>query len=226
MRLSGWLQRRHELSTSVLLAIRETNSRFRLKGSFARHDFHLLEDGSKTFSDIDLVLTDNARDHRAWEADVAKRMIQQGWPIRVSVKHFDPLKKVTPADSQLLALTELARFNIRRTEPHFDSYILAKTSLTLAKNSGMKHEKGLSDNLIQFAKLAKLGFITEFDEESTIHMIENLPQSPVLGHFRELVWKRDVSGIRSWTITQLKQSTMHPWLRDRMTQILEEGPGQ
>ncbi|WP_370972629.1 hypothetical protein [Amycolatopsis sp. cg9] len=222
MRIPDWIQRRHELSTSVLTSVREANSRFQLKGSFARHNFHLIEDGSRTFSDIDLMLPDDARDHRFWEADVAKRMVQCGWPIRVSVKHFDPLKKVAPADSQLLALTELVRFNALRTEPHFESYILAKTSLTLAKSLSSYHEKIWPKSLVQCAELSKLGFSTEFEEDCSIRMIENFPDSPVLDHFRELVRKRDVGRIHSWTIMQLKQSTMHPWLRDRMTRILEE----
>ncbi|RSD22811.1 hypothetical protein [Amycolatopsis eburnea] len=225
MRLSDWLRRRQELSTSVLAAVHETNSGFRLKGSFARRNFHLLDDGSETFSDIDLVLPGHTGDHRSWEADVAERMIRRGWRIRVSVKHFDPLEAVAPADSQLLALTELARFNARRTEPRFDSYILAKTSLTLVHGSDAQHEKGWPDNLLQHAELAKLGFVTGFTGDCAVRMVEGLPKSPVVDHFRELVWKCDVDRVHAWTISRLKHSTMHPWLRDRMTRILEESAG-
>ncbi|MCR6487201.1 hypothetical protein M8542_30665 [Amycolatopsis sp. OK19-0408] len=214
-----WLNARQNLNAAVQSAIQETNPRFRLKGSFARGDFHLLRDGITTFSDIDLILPDDGRDRHAWEADVTRRMTTLGWPIRTSVQHFDTIGVVGAADSQLLALAELVRFDARRTEPFFDSYILAKTCLTLLHAAPPKQA---SPALRRSAELARRGFSTAFDAAWSIRLLRDLPDTPTLAHFRELASGHDVEGVRAWTIDRLKHSTVHPWLRRRMTEILEE----
>lgn len=220
MASADWLRRRRELSAAVRSAIHETNQHFRLKGSFARGDFHLLADGSGTFSDVDLVLTDDGRDRHSWEADVAQRMARQGWSIRVSVQHFDTVGSVGLSDSRLLALAELVRFNSRRAEPYFDSYLLAKTCLTLLGGSAAGQGGRWASGLVRSAQLARRGLGTTFDAGCAIQVIRDLPRTPVLDHFRALVSDRDAEGVGRWTVEQLARSTVHPWLRERMTQIL------
>lgn len=220
MESSDWLRRRRELSAAAQLAIHETNPRFRLKGSFAQGSFHLLRDGSGTFSDVDLVLPNDGRNRHAWEADVTKRMTRRGWPIRVSVQHVDTVGSVGSSDSQLLALAELVRFNTRRAEPYFDSYILAKTCLTLLRGSAAGQAGQWASSLVRSAELARRGLVTTFDGGCAIRVIRDLPRTPILDHFRELVLDRDAEGVCSWTVERLTHSTVHPWLRDRMTQIL------
>jgi hypothetical protein len=221
-----WGSRRRELVWAVDSAAKTVNPRLRVKGSFRRRNFHLLRDGSASFSDVDLLLEADGRNRHAWERDVEVALARLGWRLRISVQHFDSLAGMRPVDSLLLTFGELIRFFAKCSDQRFAAYLYSKTTLSIlrvARPPQVERASLQSTGACSQAILARVGFHTLFSEaESRILLAPLVTLSPVITHHLELMESGDVRSAGEWFLPRLKSSAVHPWLTERLRVLVEE----
>lgn len=214
---------RNAVSTAVRVSCVELNPKFRLKGSFARGDFHLARDGRTSFSDVDLLLPDDGRDRHDWERDVREAIESRGWCLRVSVQHHDYLRGVSVEDSLLLAYAESVRFFPDCATPGFAPYLLAKSCLTVwgaIANDPLNRSRPDSARWRQ-AFDARTGRSQEFnlsDARACLSPIDPLPS--VVPSLLKLFATGDHAEAVADLIPRLRKSAVHPWLKLRLEQLI------
>jgi len=226
--VSEWNSRRKDLAGGVDKAVKTVNPRLCVKGSFRRGDFHLLRDGSASFSDVDLLLEPDGRNRHDWEEDVEIALIRLGWRLRVSVQHFDSLKGIGSSDSLLLTFGELIRFFPRCSDQRFAAYLYSKTTLSMLRCGPHRESQ---HTLVQYpgaysrARLARVGLHAQFGIAESRILLEALAAaSPAVGQHLELMGTGDVRAARDWFIPRLMSSSVHPWLKERLRLLVQGSP--
>lgn len=219
-----WRIARWRLAKEVHDAVSSVSPDFELKGSFARGDFHLSRRSLETFSDVDLLLADDARDRHAWEQDVASLIADHGWNIRVSVQHHDSTAGIRVDDSRLLIVGELVRFWDRMSDHAFAGYLTAKATLAMARTFEL--DAACADNSVRVraesaAEQARLGYTPVFSAANSAFVLQSfVVASEPVRRLLELLETGDIETSRQWFLNSLTESSVDPWLRGRLTDLI------
>ena len=136
--LDAYYIRRREVRTLVLEYMRAAFPELRVRGSFARGDFHLARHYDGSYADLDLLLPGVSEDDRfALATEVASGLSEAaGMTLPVSVQPLDAFESLPDATSRYIYIGEYIR---RSTAIHIDDprqdYFRAKLALGLSRVS-------------------------------------------------------------------------------------------
>jgi hypothetical protein len=191
-----------------------------LRGSWLRGDFHLMPDGTRSYSDVDLVVLSADADMRLCIAQECARDIGRRLPMKVSVHPADSLALVGLDDSFYLGIGEyIAKSRANEWGKGGLDYLRAKLVLMLLRRTCQEtYEeivKRLEDPDGRRAWETKLGCESAFSIECAARLVGHHGHALAQECIAECVrvpaspaWiDRVLCGVRH-------APTIEPWLRD------------
>jgi hypothetical protein len=211
---------RGETAARVRLCITNWGLSTALRGSWYFNDFHLT--GRTSFSDLDLVVREEALMREEVRKGVSNDLADLGLPLRVSIHPSDDLSRVTLEDSTPLIIAEfLSKWPPKLGQASFGDYTIAKTVLLLLRNVTKERYREtaarIGTPLAETACAVKLGTEFRLKASHAISLVSPEADGLVLPFIDYL----SATVKRDWLISTVKEhllaaGSISSWLADYM----------